>query len=616
MSDAAGPVVSPLYVDFAIEVGTSASRSFPVTVRSSAGEAKVTMAFPFNKAALEKRLLEVENAMLRSGGGRRIAPTERQQCVQDFGQALFEALLAGDARRLYYESQDDATQHGQRLRIKLRIDSPELAALPWEFLFDPRPADFVSLSSNTPIVRYIGLSQPIEPLRVKPPLLVLGMVAVPVELAQLDVAKEQRQIDQALQSMADDGMMRLTWMSGQTWRDLQREIRQDAFNVFHFIGHGHFDSDHDEGLIVLRDENGASYSLRATDLAMLLADEPSLRLVVLNACEGAQGGGRDIFASTASILVRRGVPAVLAMQYAITDEAAIAFARAFYEAVADGEPMEAAVAEGRKAVRLAIPGTLEWATPVLYQRATDGILFEPGKRTSGRTRRKKAAEDRPDGDAPATAINATKAIATAGASAVAPETGVPGHAAPATAPSIAAFPTIGKVIAGLIAAAVLLVMLLRLVNPTPATNGSILDAGISEPNVTLGKFCDARPGTAGCDGLSREQLNMPGNVFSVTVEAQGYAGKNLPLKWTIYSATTKQPVEYADPISGENTLREQPGWPADGYVPASNVSTDRNELDFWVPSPIEPGSYYVWWELYPDVGARLDSFATAPFTVT
>src|SRR5690606_12678126 len=127
----------------------------------------------------ETHLLELENALLRSGGTRRIAPTRRQRAVQEFGQALFEALLADDARRLYYESQGDATQRGQRLRIKLSFDSPELAALPWEFLFDPRQADFVSLSANTPIVRYIGLPQPIEPLRVTPPLLVLGMVAVP-----------------------------------------------------------------------------------------------------------------------------------------------------------------------------------------------------------------------------------------------------------------------------------------------------------------------------------------------------------------------------------------------------------------------------------------------------
>jgi formylglycine-generating enzyme required for sulfatase activity len=75
--------------------------------------------------------------------------------------------------------------------------------------------------------------------------------------------------------------------------------------------------------------------------------------------------------STAAILARRGVPAVLAMQYEITEKAAIEFARAFYEALADGWPVDAAVAEGRKAIRLAADNTVEWGTPVLWMPAPE-----------------------------------------------------------------------------------------------------------------------------------------------------------------------------------------------------------------------------------------------------
>ena len=105
---------------------------------------------------------------------------------------------------------------------------------------------------------------------------------------------------------------------------------------------------------MLADENGKARPLRATQLARLLTDHKSLRLAVLNACEGAKGGDRDIFSSTASILVRRGLPAVLAMQYEITDWAAIELSRTFYESIADGLPVDVAVAESRKAVSLAV----------------------------------------------------------------------------------------------------------------------------------------------------------------------------------------------------------------------------------------------------------------------
>src|SRR3712207_6204982 len=62
------------------------------------------------------------------------------------------------------------------------------------------------------------------------------------------------------------------------------------------------------------------------------------------------------------------------MQYEITDNAAIAFSRAFYHAVANNLPVDAAVAAARTAV--SINNTLEWGTPVLYMRSPDGCLFD------------------------------------------------------------------------------------------------------------------------------------------------------------------------------------------------------------------------------------------------
>ena len=62
-------------------------------------------------------------------------------------------------------------------------------------------------------------------------------------------------------------------------------------------------------------------------------------------------------------------------RFAITDRAAIEFARAFYEALTDNLPVDAAVAEARKAVSLAMTYTVEWGTPVLYMRAPQGVIF-------------------------------------------------------------------------------------------------------------------------------------------------------------------------------------------------------------------------------------------------
>ena len=210
--------------------------------------------------------------------------------------------------------------------------------MPWEFLYDPRQAEYVCLSRNTPLVRYLELQQPLQSLKVTPPLRILGVIAGPSDLPALDVARERERVERAVAGLRAQGAVELAWLAGQTWRDLQRELQGGPWHILHFVGHGGFDAARDEGYVCLAGEDGRAQPLHATLLARLLADHRSLRLVLLNTCYGARSGGRDVFSSTASILLRRGIPAVLAMQDEITDRAAIAFARAFYETLAVGCP--------------------------------------------------------------------------------------------------------------------------------------------------------------------------------------------------------------------------------------------------------------------------------------
>src|SRR5207237_112967 len=66
-----------------------------------------------------------------------------------------------------------------------------------------------------------------------------------------------------------------------------------------------------------------------------------------------------------------GIPAVIAMQFEITDKAAILLAKEFYDALADGYPVDGALAEARKSIFTA-ENDIEWGTPVLYLRSVDG----------------------------------------------------------------------------------------------------------------------------------------------------------------------------------------------------------------------------------------------------
>jgi len=271
---------------------------------------------------------------------------------------------------------DQAQQQGKGLRLKLHVKPPNLTVLPWEFLYDPDRDEYLCFSRDTPIVRYTDLRQAVGRLTVEPPLRILGMVASPRDLDPLDVEHEKSLMDEAIEDLQADGFVKLTWLEGETWRDLQRAMRRDGpWHIFHFVGHGDFDMAAQEGLIAFTEKGtGRRHLLRSRDLARLLDGHPSLRLVFLNSCEGARGSEGDPFSGTAATLVRRGIPAVVAMQYQITDQAAIEFSSAFYESLADGLPVDAAVTEARVAVSM--DSMLEWGTPVLYMRSPDGRLFD------------------------------------------------------------------------------------------------------------------------------------------------------------------------------------------------------------------------------------------------
>jgi tetratricopeptide (TPR) repeat protein len=368
------------YLDVDMEIGAGSGRDYPVAVlRSPAGEARAMMRFPFDDLALENYLLKLQNVLVRSGGVRRRALSPQEQGVQEFGQRLFDALLTNDLRSCYDVSRREAAQHGMGVRLRLRIQAPELAALPWEYLYDSRQADYLCLSRQTLLVRYLEVQLPIQPLLIEPPLRILSLIASPTDLDALDMAREQERMSRALQDLEASGQVEVTWLEGQTWRHVQRAMRAGPWHVFHFIGHGGFDPNADEGVLALANDEGKAHLLHATELGRLLANHETLRMVILNACEGAKGSQRDIFSSTAATLARRGIPAVLAMQEEITDQAAIECTRAFYEALSDGLPVDAAVAEARTAISVSLTNTLEWGTPVLYMRAPDGVLFDLAK---------------------------------------------------------------------------------------------------------------------------------------------------------------------------------------------------------------------------------------------
>jgi len=192
----------------------------------------------------------------------------------------------------------------------------------------------------------------------------------------LDIAAERGRLEEALRPHLERGLIELDWLDDASWAGIHTKLLEQEWHVLHFIGHGTYDTETDEGMLAFVGADGRADLVPANALADLLDEaEPTPRLVVLNSCQSGAAGGSDLFSGTAAALAHSGIHAVAAMQFSISDAAAIAFARGFYTALAHGRDVDEAVRSGRIEILGTGRGTLEWVTPVLYLRGEDAQLF-------------------------------------------------------------------------------------------------------------------------------------------------------------------------------------------------------------------------------------------------
>ena len=293
---------------------------------------------------------------------------------ETIGRELFKAVFGDKIRVAWLQRLADAKQAGRNLRLRLHLLAPELWDLPWELLYDPGDF-FLATQTSTPVVRYVELADPVRPLRARLPIRVLAVAAHPREAGPLAIADEIEALKRSLKDLEDGGLLEIDLLEGATRSRLRRKLDEKVFHILHFIGHGTFDADRRAGALLLEGEAGESDAMSAQELSVLLGDHRELRLVVLNVCQGARRNVSDPFSGLAQGLIQRGLPAVVAMQCAISDEAAIVFSQTFYESLARREPIDRAITLARRAMFTDGFAT-EWAVPVLATRSARCQIFD------------------------------------------------------------------------------------------------------------------------------------------------------------------------------------------------------------------------------------------------
>jgi CheY-like chemotaxis protein len=298
------------------------------------------------------------------------------ELLKNLGNKLFQALFPTAIRGHLRATMAGAAASERGVRLRLIFEDPELAALPWEFLYDADTNTFLGNDTQTALSHYIDVPLQRREIRAaQPPLKILLVIASPKDLPQLDAAGEERLIREALARHINEGRIELDVLDQATIRNINQKLHEKPYNVLHFIGHGAFENE--KGFIALVDEDGKARLLDDENFANFFLGNRNLGLVVLNSCEGAEVSSNQIFAGIAPHLVRRGIPAVVAMQYSILDSTAKLFADEFYRTLALGWPVDAAIQATRNAISIEVGlDKRDFATPVLYMGAKDGVILE------------------------------------------------------------------------------------------------------------------------------------------------------------------------------------------------------------------------------------------------
>ena len=268
----------PAYLDFVLLFERSEGKYRAKLIQSPAGQTQIEFELP------------IVNEDLHDLASRNMEE------LQAFGSGLFQTVFRDEMRSCLGRSVDEAANKETNLCIHLRFtDVPELADLPWEYLYNPPPlSQFFALSAETPIVRYLDLPRSDKPLKVQLPLRVLVMIANPQNYDQFDANNHWTKIKEDMDELVQDKLVALDRLDTASLDALQQQLRWDKYHIFHFVGHGGFDKEAQDGVLVLEDETGQGHVVPGKDLGMLLKDDPSLKLAVLNTCQGARVPNRPL----------------------------------------------------------------------------------------------------------------------------------------------------------------------------------------------------------------------------------------------------------------------------------------------------------------------------------
>ncbi|HEV3316264.1 MAG TPA: CHAT domain-containing protein [Candidatus Angelobacter sp.] len=333
-----------------VEIGASkADGSLNVTAWSqfSVKPAQAPFVPPFSGQYLENVIQELRGSVQHSSKGSlavRGDPAEAKHgegvfSIESFGKKIFDTLFKDALLEMYVEAVENATA---QFPISIMCGEPA-SRIPWEFMHDGQR--FVCTDVG-PIFRIPPSMFNALPEALPQNLRLLVVATNPVGTSAIGWLQEVRTIKELVQHS------KIEMKVIHSMQEFQHELLEWRPHIIHVIAHGEANE------LQIGNEGGDSIRVGRVLNGLMAALPEVPRLILFNACDS---GG------LAAELVRGRIPLAVGMQFVISDPAAQAFARGFYEYARTGLPLHKATAWGRLTIQMDLGGnSREWATPILY----------------------------------------------------------------------------------------------------------------------------------------------------------------------------------------------------------------------------------------------------------
>jgi hypothetical protein len=166
---------------------------------------------------------------------------------------------------------------------------------------------------------------------------ILLVVSDPLDQGRMRLQEEQRTLDEALRFSDHRDLFKTETLHSCRPQDLQRGLLRHSPNIVHFSGHGA------TGGLCFQNNSGQGEVLDPEALAgiLALARIDGLQGVIMNAC----------YSDAQAKLIANAVGPVIAMEGLLHEEGALAFTRAFYDALGAGKSFEDAFKWGEAGTR-------------------------------------------------------------------------------------------------------------------------------------------------------------------------------------------------------------------------------------------------------------------------